>query len=74
MACETTYFRSGAVPLAFFRMMRDEQRRRQRISMNGEKRIEGKSPTALPTHCANDSATDEALPSNIVVLRHAQGR
>ena len=74
MACDTTCYRSGVVPLAFFRMMRDEQRRRQLVSMNREKSIEGVTPTTLPVHVGNSSAAEETIPSNSVALRHAQGR
>lgn len=71
MACDTTHFHSGVVPLAFFRMMRDEQRRRQSVSMIKEKRNEGASTTALPVHCANGSVGEETLSSNFVIFRQA---
>lgn len=28
MACDSTYYRSAAIPLAYFRMIRDERKRR----------------------------------------------
>lgn len=40
MACDTTYARTGVIPLAFFRMMRDEQRRRALSAHNAAINIE----------------------------------
>lgn len=74
MACDSSHFRSGVVPLAFFRMMRDEKRWRQVVSMSRENGAEGTRHTVLAADGANNLASEEAIPSNIVPHRHAHGR
>ena len=52
MACDTTYARTGVIPLAFFRMMLDEQRRRALSAHNGAINIEPQ-----PAACKQVSGT-----------------
>ncbi len=74
MACDVTYSRYDVVPLAYFRMIREEQHR-QRASLNREKYSEDPPRVALTEQRAADCMAEEvtSLKPNIAILRHAQG-
>lgn len=57
MACDTTCYGSGAIPLAYFRMLRDERRRR------AEAQIESDNDAAQEArnHDAGEPQKDRAI-------------